>query len=95
MSNVFPLFQNKITSDLSGAPRSQSLIALALPSITAFANAIKQLAANLDVVDGVIGSLGDTDAKSQMMQTPKIIRKSLIDATCDLTRRLKRRRHSL
>jgi hypothetical protein len=89
MSNVFPLFKNEIDSDLSARERNPIAFAEFFSSTIALANAIKQLAANLDVVDGVIASLGDSDAERQMMQRQKIIRESLATATRDLTRRLK------
>jgi hypothetical protein len=93
MSNVFPLFQKEIDSDLSDHPRGRSSIALAeiLPSTMSLADAIKQFAANLDVVDGVIASLGDSEAARQLMQRQKIIRESLVAATRELTRMIKAR----
>jgi hypothetical protein len=91
MSNVVSLFRGeKVQGSRDSESPTPIPVAKFVASIAALAPAIRELSAQLDAIDGLIKSLGDPDAQKQMMQTQKIIRESLILATRELSREVKR-----
>ena len=91
MSNIVHLFRDEKTR-CSRDPESLTLIPVAkiMASIAPLAPAIRELSAHLDVIDGLIESLGDPDAQIPIMQTQEKNRESLILATRGLSLALKK-----